>query len=116
VLRLRSGAVSLSRQAQKAQLQLEKLRKAQPHSVEPASAPQPVTPSAWDTVAPQASKQEAPPAEKIPAPTEGKGKIAAYAQAHGLTYSQAMQQRNREMRLAERQAKLERRAAASKAA
>lgn len=124
VLRLRSGAVSLSRQAQKAQLQLEKLRKTQPQSVESASAPQPVTSSVWDTVAPQASKQEAqavappeaPLAEKTPAPTEGKGKIAAYARAHGLTFSQAMQQRNRDMRLAERQAKLARRAATAKAA
>ncbi len=109
VLRLRSGAVSLSRQAQKAQLQLEKLQKTQTHSVEPASAPEPLPPDTATTEAPQATRQEAPP-------VQGKGKIAAYAQAHGLTFSQAMQQRNREKRLAERQAKLARRAATAKAA
>jgi hypothetical protein len=112
VLRLRSGAVSLSRQAQKAQMQLEKLQKAQTPSVAPASVPEPVPPNAATTEAPQASQQEAPAV----APVEPKGKIAAYAQAHGLTFSQAMQQRNREMRLAERQAKLAGRAAAAKAA
>ncbi len=135
VLRLRSGAVSLNRQAHKAELQLEKLRKAQTRSVEPKTptrsvepasppAPEPVThrvaqpeaPQAATREAPRVATQEAPPADETAAPIGAKGKIAAYARAHGLAWSQGLQKRNRQKRLAERQAKMARRAAVSQVA
>jgi hypothetical protein len=96
VLRLRSGAVSLAREAQKAERQLEKLQADRMMGIEapPAAEPEP----------------EAPKIEKTTALIEDNRKVAAYAKAHGLTWTQAYDQRQRDMRLAERQRKEQERA------
>ncbi len=98
VLRLRTGAVSLSREAQKAERSLEKLREARLAGLpdDPGVQPEP--------------EPEPPSVEKPTAPIVDNRKIAAYAKAHGLTWTQAMNQRNRERNLAARQAKEARRA------
>jgi hypothetical protein len=98
VLRLRTGAVSLSREAQKAERSLEKLREArraclpEDQGVQPEPNPEP------------------PSVETPAAPAGDNRKIAAYAKAHGLTWTQAMNQRNRERNLAARRTKEARRA------
>ena len=99
VLRLRTGAVSLSREAEKAERRLEKLRDARPHAVAEEAEPLP--------------EPEAPRIEKTTALIEDNRKVAAYAEAHGLTWSEALKQRRREQRLAERQRKQKARAQAA---
>ncbi len=96
VLRLRSGAVSLAREAQKAERQLEKLQANRTMGIEPPpeAAPEP----------------ESPKIEKTTTLIEDNRKVAAYAKAHGLTWTQAYNQRQRDMRLAERQRKQQERA------
>jgi hypothetical protein len=91
VLRLRSGAVSLAREAQKAERQLAKLQEDRLMGIEPApeAAPAP----------------ESPKIEKTTALIADNRKVSAYAKAHGLTWTQALQQRERDRRLAERQRK-----------
>ncbi|HET6608685.1 MAG TPA: hypothetical protein VFG62_18565 [Rhodopila sp.] len=89
VLRLRTGAVSLSREAEKAERRLEKLRETGIHT-QPEEPAQPEFPS------------ETPSAEKTTALIQDNRKVAAYAQAHGLTWTEALKQRRREQRLAER--------------
>ncbi len=98
VLRLRGGAVSLSREAQKAERQLEQRRKQREAGVPESALAQP------DPVPPRV--------EKATALVEDNRKVAAYAKAHGLTWTQAYNQRQRDMRLAERRAKEAKRAAA----
>jgi hypothetical protein len=95
VIRLRTGAVSLSREAQKAEQQLEKLRQA---AAEPEAQPElePVPASAENA------------AELV----EETRTISAYAKAHGLTFTEAMEQRERDKSLAKRAAKEAARAAA----
>ncbi|HET6607587.1 MAG TPA: hypothetical protein VFG62_12985, partial [Rhodopila sp.] len=51
--------------------------------------------------------------EKTTALIEDTRKVAAYAQAHGLSWAEAHRQRNRDKRLAERQAKEVARASAT---
>jgi hypothetical protein len=99
VLRLRTGAVSLAREAEKAERRLEKRREAPID--EPAAAPEPV------------AEPEPPRVEKTTALIADNRKVAAYAKAHGLTWTQAYNQRNRELRLAERQRKQQARANAA---
>ena len=91
ILRLRTGAVSLSREAEKAERRLEQLRAAPLHSIakDPEPLPEPAS----------------PPIEKPVAQIEDNRKVAAYAQANGLTWTQALKQRRREQRLAERRSK-----------
>ncbi len=89
VLRLRSGAVSLAREAQKAERQLEKLQADRLMGLAPEPQPEPAP--------------EPPKIEKTTTLIEDNRKVAAYAKAHGLTWTQAYNQRNREKRLAERQ-------------
>ncbi len=91
VLRLRSGAVSLAREAQKAERQLEKLQADRVMGVEPAPEPTP--------------QPDSPKIEKATALIADNRKVSAYAKAHGLTWTQALQQRERDRRLAERQRK-----------
>jgi len=91
VLRLRTGAVSLAREADKAERRLEKLREARMDDV--AAAPEPIP------------EPESPRVEKTTALIDDNRKVAAYAQANGLTWSEALKQRHREQRLAERQQK-----------
>jgi hypothetical protein len=98
VLRLRSGAVSLHREADKAERRLEKLRSAQP-----LEAPSEAEP------APMAERQIV---EKTKALIEDNRSVAAYAEAHGLSFTEALRQRYREQRLAERRRKQEEKAPA----
>jgi hypothetical protein len=95
VLRLRTGAVSLSREAQKAERQLEKLRENRA-----LGQPEP---------APAAAEPESPRIEKTTALIDDNRKVAAYAKSHGLTWSQALKQRYRDQRLAERARKQQKR-------
>jgi len=92
VLRLRTGAVSLSREAEKAERRLEKLREGRA-AEEAQPLPEPEVP------------EEPARIEKTTALIDDNRKVAAYAQAHGLTWSQAMKQSRREQRLAERREK-----------
>jgi len=90
-IRLRSGAVALSREAEKAEHRLEKLRSARHQGApEPAEPPQ---------------EAETASVQRATALVADTRKIAAYAASHGLSFGQALKQRNREQRLAERQAK-----------
>jgi hypothetical protein len=99
VIRLRTGAVALSREAQKAEQQLTKLRQAAAESeAQPEVEPVP------------------PNVEKTAELVEDTRKISSYAKAHGLTFTQALQQRERDRRLAARAAKEAARAAAGPAA
>ncbi len=91
VLRLRTGAVSLSREAEKAERQLEKLRANRSQGL--PEAPQ------------AAVEPESPRIEKTTALIDDNRKVSAYAKAHGLTWTQALQKRYRDQRLAERQRK-----------
>src|ERR1700722_13377330 len=84
VLRLRTGAVSLSREAEKAERRLEKLREARQQNEDLDPLPEP----------------ESPRIENTTALIEDNRKVAAYAETHGLTWSEAMKQRRREQRLA----------------
>jgi hypothetical protein len=96
VIRLRSGAVSLSREAEKAERHLEQLREARFQAMEEAA-----------TAAPESEWEEEAPAAPPPAgPIEDNRKVTAYAEANGLSWSEALKQRHREQRLAERQRKL----------
>jgi hypothetical protein len=97
VLRLRSGAVSLAREALKAERQLEKLQEDRQQGLEPQPAEEP--------------QPESPRVEKTTALIEDNRKVASYAKAHGLTWTQALQQRERDRRLAERHRKQQERAA-----
>jgi len=89
VLRLRNGAVSLTREADKAERRLEKLREARLQNLpeEPEPLPEP---------------EESPRTEATTALIEDNRKIAAYAKAHGLSFTEALKQRRREQRLAAR--------------
>jgi hypothetical protein len=91
VLRLRTGAVSLSREAEKAERRLEQLRKARQQSITEDTEPLP--------------EPASPPIERPAAQIEDNRKVAAYAQANGLTWTQALKQRRREQWLAERRGK-----------
>jgi hypothetical protein len=95
VIRLRTGAVALTRESQKAERQLEKLREA---TAEPEAQPElePVPASV----------------EKAAEVVEDTRTISAYAKAHGLTFTEAMKQRARDKALANRAAKEAARAAA----
>jgi len=98
-IRLRTGAVSLTREAEKAERRLEKLREARLQGLPEEPEPLPET--------------ESPRTEKTTALIEDTRKVAAYAQAHGLSWAEAHRQRNRDKRLAERQAKEVARASAT---
>lgn len=87
VIRLRSGAVSLSREAEKAERRLEKLRQERLEDQ------------------PEAPAEDSPRAEKTTALIDDNRKVAAYAQAHGLSWTEALRQRRREQRRAERRAR-----------
>ncbi len=97
VLRLRTGAVSLSREAEKAERRLEKLREARQQNEDLEPLPEP----------------ESPRIENTPPLIEDNRKVATYAETHGLTWSEARKQRQREQRLAERQRRQQARAKAA---
>ncbi len=91
VLRLRTGAVSLSREAEKAERRLEKLREARQQDPIEDADPLP--------------EAESPRIDKTVALIEDNAKVAAYAEANGITWTEALKQRRREQRLAERRRK-----------
>ncbi|HET6607006.1 MAG TPA: hypothetical protein VFG62_10075 [Rhodopila sp.] len=97
VLRLRTGAVSLSREAEKAERRLEKLREARLRGLPEDSEPLPEPQRAGKTT------------ELI----DDNRKVAAYARANGLSWTEALKQRRREQRLAERHRKQELKAQAA---
>lgn len=91
-IRLRAGAVALSREAEKAERRLEKLRAARLGDA-------PVTTEA------EADDTPPPAAERAIALVEDTRKVGAYAQAHGLSWTEARKQRERDRRLADRHAR-----------
>lgn len=115
-IRLRAGAVALSREADRAEARLERHRAARltadtqttaPQTVAPLpNAPLPKTPVAEPAVASaDAAAPESPRVQRATALIDDTRKIAAYAQANGLTWADALRQREREQRLARRQAR-----------
>jgi hypothetical protein len=82
ILRLRSSAVSLSRESAKAERRLAQLRNARQH---PAAA---------------VETQPAPAAEQALAPIQDNGKIAAAAKAGGVSWTRAFEDRQRDIRIA----------------
>lgn len=95
VLRLRSGAVSLSRAAEKAERRLEQLRKARQQGV-PA---QPV-----ETQRAEPQRAEPGRSERIVKKAgdmiEDTRRVAAVAKTNGLTWTRAYEQRQQDLRIA----------------
>jgi hypothetical protein len=100
VMKLRSGAVSLNRQSQKAEQRLEQLRKTRQQG-KPAPAP---------------DIQPEPQIEAAQALIEDTGTIAAVAKAKDITWTQAYEDRQREASIAAGMKRLEARLAAQAAA
>jgi hypothetical protein len=86
ILRLRSGAVSLSRESAKADRRLGQLQKAREQAVQTESQPEPVQPQ--------------PKVENSLALIQDSGAIAAVAKANNVTWTQAYEQRQRDARIA----------------
>jgi hypothetical protein len=105
-IRLRSGAVSLSREADKAERRLQKLQAARRQGIPeaPQVQPEPGLPSI---------KPAAPRVEQPAAPVAAPGTVAAYAKAHGVSFTEAMKLRQRDQKLAARMMKDAERAAAA---
>lgn len=87
VLRLRTGAVSLAREAEKTERRLEKLRENRARGLPEEPQPEPVSPRVARTQDLMEDNQN----------------VSAYAAARGITWSEALKQRRREQRLIERQ-------------
>lgn len=104
VIRLRSGAVSMAREAEKAERRLEKLR------ADAVTAP--VEDSVPAVVEVETAAEAPQSGSPKPAPAEQRQTVGAYAKAHGLTRKQVYQERNLQKRLA-RRAQQERQAAAA---
>jgi hypothetical protein len=85
VLRLRSGAVSLSRESARAERRLSQLQNPRQQPIQPQQ-PEPAQP--------------APKIEKAVALIQETGKIAAVAKANNITWTQAYEERQREARIA----------------
>jgi hypothetical protein len=85
-LRLRGGAVSLSRESHKAQRRLDKLQAARRAGIRAETQPEPTQPD--------------PKIEKALDLIDTTRKIAAAAKTEGLTWTQAYEQRQRDNRLA----------------
>jgi hypothetical protein len=85
-LRLRSGAVSLSRESHKAQRRLDKLQAARRAGVRAEKQPAPMLPE--------------PRIERVLGVIDDTRKVAAAAKIKGVTWTQAYQQRLRDNRLA----------------
>jgi hypothetical protein len=100
VLRLRGGAVSLSRAAEKAQRRLDQLQKARRQGIQPEahSQPEPTQPP----------RQIEQAIDLI----QDTADIRASAKATGLTWTQSYEQRQTDLRIAARLQRAERRVAA----
>jgi hypothetical protein len=97
-LRLRGGAVSLSRESHKAQRRLDKLQTARRAGIPAETQPEPTQPE--------------PKIEKALDLIDTTRKIAAAAKTEGLTWTQAYEQRQRDNRLAASRKRAEARIAA----
>jgi hypothetical protein len=97
-LRLRSGAVSLSRESHKAQRRLDKLKAARRAGIQAEAQPEPTQP--------------APRIEKALDLIDNTRTVAAAAKTQGLTWTQAYEQRQRDNRLAASRKRAEARIAA----
>ena len=86
ILRLRSGAVSLSREAVKAERRLAQLQKTQHQAIPTQSV--------------EIQPEPAPQVEKALALIQDTGKVTMVAKANNLTWTQAYQQRQRDTRIA----------------
>jgi hypothetical protein len=86
ILRLRGGAVSLSRESHKAQRRLDQLQNARREGIPAANQPEPAQPE--------------PKIEKALDLIEDTRTIDVAAKAQGLTWTQAYEQRQRDMRIA----------------
>ena len=100
VMKLRSGAVSLTRQSQKAEQRLEQLQKARQQG----------------KFAPAPTAEPEPTIESAQALIEDTNAVAAVAKAKNLTWTQAYEDRQREVRIAAGMQKREARLAAQAAA
>jgi hypothetical protein len=89
VLRLRSGAVSLSRESGKAERRLGQLQNPRQQPTQQSIQPQQPEPA-----------QPAPKIDKAVALIQDTGKIAAVAKANNMTWTQAYEERQREARIA----------------
>jgi hypothetical protein len=96
ILRLRGGAVSLSREAAKSERRLGQLQKSaqQPVSARPRTAD--IQPAAIQP----APAQPEPKTEKAAALIQDTATIAAAAKTKGLTWTQAYEERQRDLRIA----------------
>ncbi len=97
-LRLRSGAVSLSRESHKAQRRLDKLQAARRAGIQAETQPE--------------ATQPAPKVEKALDLIDNTRTVAAAAKTQGLTWTQAYEQRQRDKRLAASRTRAEARIAA----
>jgi hypothetical protein len=86
ILRLRGSAVSLSRESHKAQRRLDKLQNERRQGIPAETQPEPAQPQ--------------PKIEKAINLTEDTGTIAVAAKTQGLTWTQAYEQRQRDIRIA----------------
>lgn len=89
ILRLRGSAVSLSRESAKAERRLAQLQKARREAI-------PAQPA---EIQPESAQSE-PKIEKAPALTPDTGGIGVAAKTNGLTWTQAHEQRQRDLRIA----------------
>jgi hypothetical protein len=92
ILRLRGGAVSLSREAAKAERRLGQLQQARRHPVE-------TQPEARISPEAESPPQPQPKIEKALALIQDTGDIAAAAKAGNLTWTQVYEQRQRDSRI-----------------
>jgi hypothetical protein len=99
ILRLRGSAVSLSRESQKAERRLDQLQQARRQSVQAQSQPEPAQP-------------EAKTALTLPKDTP---ETTVAAKTNGLTWTQAYEQRQRDIRIAASLKRAEARVAAQSA-
>jgi hypothetical protein len=86
ILRLRGSAVSLSRESFKAQRRLDQLQNARREGIQAETQPEPAQPE--------------PKIEKALDLIEDTRTISVAAKAHGLTWTQAYEQRQRDQRIA----------------
>ncbi|HVY14501.1 MAG TPA: hypothetical protein VHB27_04695 [Rhodopila sp.] len=106
VLRLRSGAATLARAADKAERALEKLRAAsgQGQGIDQGSKQGTRGPQSPEQARSEALLLEpAPSAEKVGALLQENQTVGAYAKAHGISFTEALRRRARDKRVAERE-------------
>jgi hypothetical protein len=89
ILRLRSGAVSLSRESEKAERRLSQLQKARQQGIQAQSA----------EIQPEPAQPE-PRIEKALALIQDTGAVAAAAKTNGVTWTRAYEDRQRDQRIA----------------